>query len=58
MLSKCNFHLVYLGRGINAELMAHTEPLAELGDQETVISLVVRTLMTTENAVIKKLDLD
>ena len=55
MVSKCDFHLVYLGRGIFAELCKRAEPLVEIEGDANVMSLVVGTLTSTERTVIDKL---
>ena len=55
MVSKCDFHLVYLGRGIFAELCKRAEPLVEIEGDPNVMSLVVGTLTSTEQTVIGKL---
>ena len=55
MVSKCDFHLVYLGRGIFAELCKRAEPLVEIEGDPNVMSLVVGTLTSTEQIVINKL---
>ena len=41
---KCDFHLVYLGRGIFAELSPRIEPLVEIEDQSNVTSLVINLI--------------
>ena len=58
MVSKCDFHLVYLGRGIFAELCKRAEPLVEIEGDPNVMSLVVGTLTSTEQTVINKLNWD
>ena len=55
MVSKCDFHLVYLGRGIFAELCKRAEPLVEIEGDPNMMSLVVGTLTSTEQTVIDKL---
>ena len=52
---KCDFHLVYLGRGIFAELSPRIKPLVEIEDQTNVTSLVIGMLTSTEQTVINKL---
>ena len=55
MVLKCDFHLVYLGRGIFAELCKHAEPLVEIEGDANVMSLVIGTLTSNEQTVIDKL---
>ena len=55
MVIKCDFHLVYLGRGIFAELCKRAEPLVEIEGDASVMSLVIGTLTPTEQTVIDKL---
>ena len=55
MVLKCDFHLVYLGRGIFAELCKRAEPLVEIEGDPNVMSLVIGTLTSTEQTVIDKL---
>ena len=52
---KCDFHLVYLGRGIFAELCKCAEPLVEIEGDANVMSLVIGTLTSNEQTVIDKL---
>ena len=55
MIEKCDFHLVYQGRGIYAELVKNEKPLSEITDQDGIQSLVVGTLTTVGDTVINKL---
>ena len=55
MVLKCDFHLVYLGRGIFAELCKRAEPLVEIEGDPNMMSLVIGTLTSTEQTVIDKL---
>ena len=55
MVLKCDFHLVYLGRGIFAELCKRAEPLVEIEGDANVMSLVIGTLTSNEQTVIDKL---
>ena len=55
MEMKCNFHLVYLGPGIFAELCRHAVLLVEIKEHANVMSLVIGTLTSTEQTVIDKL---
>ena len=55
MVLKCDFHLVYLGRGIFAELCKCAEPLVEIEGDANVMSLVIGTLTSNEQTVIDKL---
>ena len=55
LLNRCDFHLHYLGRGTNAELVKCSEPLAEVSDQDDTLSFVVGTLTNVEDTVINKL---
>ena len=52
---KCDFHLVYLGRGIFAELCKCAEPLVEIEGDANVMSLMIGTLTSKEQTVIDKL---
>ena len=52
---KCDFHLVYLGCGIFAELCKCAEPLVEIEGDANVMSLVIGTLTSNEQTVIDKL---
>ena len=52
---KCEFHLLYLGRGIYAELVKRDHPLVEVNDLEGSKSLVVGTLSMVEDGVVTKL---
>ena len=55
MVLKCDFHLVYLGWGIFAELCKHPEPLVEIEGDANVMSLVIGTLTSNKQTVINKL---
>ena len=55
MVLKCDFHLVYLGQGIFAELCKRAEPLVEIEGDANVMSLVIGTLTSNEQTVIDKL---
>ena len=55
MVLKCDFHLVYLGWGIFAELCKRPEPLVEIEGDANVMSLVIGTLTSNEQTVINKL---
>ena len=55
MEMKCDFHLVYLGCGIFAELCKCAVPLVEIEEHANVMSLVIGTLTSTEQIVIDKL---
>ena len=52
---KCDFHLVYLGCGIFAELCKCAEPLVEIEGDANVMSLVIGTRTSNEQTVIDKL---
>ena len=47
--------MIYPRRGIYAELVEHSEPLAEISDQGDKQSFVVGTLTMVESTVINKL---
>ena len=55
MMNRCEFLLIYLRRGIYAELVEHSEPLAEISDQGGKPLFVVRTLTMVESTLINKL---
>ena len=55
IVDKCDFHLIYLGRGIYAELVKRDHPLVELNDKDGTKSLVIRMLTTVESGVVNKL---
>ena len=55
MIEKCDFHLVYLGRSIYAQLVKCEKPLSKITDQDGIRSPVVRTLTIVEDNVINKL---
>ena len=44
-----NFHLVYLGQGIYAELIKRPTPLEDVSEHSDVTSLVIGTLTTEED---------
>ena len=55
IVDKCEFHLIYLGRGIYAELVKRDHPLVELNNKGGTKSLVIGTLTTVESSVVNKL---
>ena len=55
IVNKCEFHLLYLGRGIYTELVKRDHPLVEVNELEGSKSLVVGTLSTVEDGAVNKL---
>ena len=55
IVDKCKFHLIYLGRGIYAELVKRDHPLVELNNKEGTKSLIIEMLTTVESGVVNKL---